>query len=124
MKRLSIRGRLTLWYTGILAATLILLGLVTYGLLMRGLWQDVDTTLDGVAKAVAQAAQPTRKTLLLSPRAWRISSRLFCSLMIMGNRIRSKTNARGSLLLRALHGRSTGRRRGAWRSPPCCRGAW
>jgi len=56
MKRLSIRGRLTLWYTGILAATLILLGLVTYGLLMRGLWQDVDTTLDGVAKAVAQAA--------------------------------------------------------------------
>ena len=56
MKRLSIRGGLTLWYTGILAATLILLGVVTYGLLMRGLWQDVDTTLDGVAKAVAQAA--------------------------------------------------------------------
>jgi two-component system OmpR family sensor kinase len=56
MKRLSIRGRLTLWYTGILAATLILLGVVTYGLLMRGLWQDVDTTLDGVAKTMAQAA--------------------------------------------------------------------
>ena len=56
MKRLSIRGRLTLWYTGILAATLVLLGVVTYSLLMRGLWQDVDTTLDGVAKAVAQAA--------------------------------------------------------------------
>jgi heavy metal sensor kinase len=56
MKRFSIRGRLTLWYTGILAATLILLGGVTYGLLMRGLWQDVDTALDGVAKAMAQAA--------------------------------------------------------------------
>ena len=56
MKQLSIRGRLTLWYTGILAGTLILLGVVTYGLLMRGLWQDVDTTLNGVAKAVAQAA--------------------------------------------------------------------
>ncbi len=56
MKRLSIRARLTLWYTGILAMTLILLGGASYGLLMRGLWQDVDATLEGVAKAVVQAA--------------------------------------------------------------------
>jgi len=56
MKRLSIRARLTLWYTGILATTLILLGGVAYGLLMRGLWQDADATLEGVAKTVAQAA--------------------------------------------------------------------
>ncbi len=56
MKRLSIRARLTLWYTGILAATLILLGGASYGLLMRGLWQDVDATLEGVAKTVVQAA--------------------------------------------------------------------
>ncbi|MBI2456865.1 MAG: HAMP domain-containing protein [candidate division NC10 bacterium] len=56
MKRLSIRARLTLWYTGILAMTLILLGGASYGLLMRGLWQDVDSTLEGVAKAVVQAA--------------------------------------------------------------------
>ncbi len=56
MKRLSIRGRLTLWYTGILAATLILLGGVAYGLLMRGLWQDVDATLESVAKTLAQTA--------------------------------------------------------------------
>jgi heavy metal sensor kinase len=55
MKRLSIRARLTLWYTGIVAATLILLGGVAYGLLMRGLWQDVDATLEGVAKSVVQA---------------------------------------------------------------------
>src|SRR5574342_1370169 len=55
MKRLSIRARLTLWYTGIVAATLILLGGVAYGLLMRGLWQDVDATLEGVAKSVIQA---------------------------------------------------------------------
>jgi len=56
MKRLSIRARLTLWYTGILATTLILLGGASYGLLMRGLWQDVDATLEGVAKTVVQAA--------------------------------------------------------------------
>jgi len=57
MKRLSIRARLTLWYTGILAATLILLGSASYGLLMRGLWQDVDATLEGVAKALNQGAR-------------------------------------------------------------------
>ena len=56
MKRLSIRARLTLWYMGILATTLILLGGASYGLLMRGLWQDVDATLEGVAKTVVQAA--------------------------------------------------------------------
>jgi len=57
MKRLSIRARLTFWYTGILAATLILLGGASYGLLMRGLWQDVDATLEGVAKALNQTAR-------------------------------------------------------------------
>jgi signal transduction histidine kinase len=59
MKRLSIRARMTLWYTGILAATLLLLGGVAYGLLMRGLWNEVDGTLERVARAVAQAAQQT-----------------------------------------------------------------
>ncbi len=64
MKPLSIRGRLTLWYTGILAATLILLGGVAYGLLMRGLWQDVDASLEGVAKAVVQAVgQPAAEPI-------------------------------------------------------------
>jgi heavy metal sensor kinase len=58
MKRLSIRARLTLWYTGIVAATLILLGGVAYGLLMRSLWQDVDATLESVAKTLAQTAHP------------------------------------------------------------------
>jgi signal transduction histidine kinase len=56
MRHLSIRARLTLWYTGILGATLLVLGGVAYGLLLRGLWHDVDTTLESVAKAVAQSA--------------------------------------------------------------------
>jgi heavy metal sensor kinase len=64
MKQLSIRGRLTLWYTGILAATLVLLGGASYGLLMRGLWQDVDATLEGVGKTVVQAAdRPTAQII-------------------------------------------------------------
>ena len=59
MTRLSIRARMTLWYTGILAATVLVLGSVAYGLLMRGLWNEVDSTLERVARAAAQAAQQT-----------------------------------------------------------------
>jgi two-component system OmpR family sensor kinase len=59
MKRLSIRARMTLWYTGILGATVLVLGGVAYGLLMRGLWNDVDGTLERVARAAAQAAEQT-----------------------------------------------------------------
>ena len=57
MTRLSIRARMTLWYTGILAATVLVLGTVAYGLLMRGLWNDADGTLERVARAAAQAAR-------------------------------------------------------------------
>jgi len=64
MRRLSIRARLTLWFTGILAATLLLLGGASYFLLMRGLWQDVDATLEGVAKTVARAADHPRADLV------------------------------------------------------------
>ena len=76
MKRLSIRARLTLWYTGILAATLILLGGASYGLLMRGLWQDVDATLEGVAKALNQTAGGPA-TDVLPPDLEEILRRLF-----------------------------------------------
>ena len=78
MKRLSIRARLTLWYTGILAMTLILLGGASYGLLMRGLWQDVDATLEGVAKTVVQAAnRPPAE--LIPPDLDEVLRRLFGS---------------------------------------------
>ncbi len=56
-RSLTIRARLTLWYTGILAATLLILGGVSYGLLERSLWQDVDSTLEGVARAMTLAAE-------------------------------------------------------------------
>jgi len=56
-RSLTIHARLTLWYTGILAATLLILGGVSYGLLERSLWQDVDSALEGVARATIRAAE-------------------------------------------------------------------
>jgi two-component system OmpR family sensor kinase len=62
MRRLSIRARLTFWYTGILACTLLVLVVVGYGLLMYSLWQDTDATLEGVAKVMARSVQPPSPT--------------------------------------------------------------
>ena len=76
MKQLSIRARLTLWFTGILAATLILLAGASYFLLMRGLWQDVDSTLESLAKTVAQAADRPGAGLI-SPEMDEVLRRFF-----------------------------------------------
>jgi heavy metal sensor kinase len=59
MKRLSIRARLTLWYMGILAGSLLALAGVAYFLLVRSLWQDLDAALEGVAKTIVHSAQPS-----------------------------------------------------------------
>jgi heavy metal sensor kinase len=59
MKRVSIRARLTLWYMGILAGSLLVLAGVAYFLLVRSLWQDVDATLEGVARTIVRSAPPT-----------------------------------------------------------------
>ncbi len=53
----SIGARLTAWYTGILTLTFILLGATAYGLLAYSLSRDMDTALQGVAKAMAQKAR-------------------------------------------------------------------
>ena len=50
----SIRARLTLWYTTLLAFTFLLLGGVAYGLLVHNLSHDLDTALSGVAQALAE----------------------------------------------------------------------
>jgi heavy metal sensor kinase len=49
----SIGARLTLWYSGILGVTLLLVGSATYALLTYSLSQDVDVALQGVAQVVA-----------------------------------------------------------------------
>ena len=53
----SLRGRLTLWYTAVLAAMLALSGAASLMLLDRSLRNNVDTSLDSVARTVAGAAQ-------------------------------------------------------------------
>jgi heavy metal sensor kinase len=53
----TLRGRLTLWYTGILTAMLALLGATSVILLDRGLRNNVDDSLDSVARAVAESVR-------------------------------------------------------------------
>jgi len=53
----SIGTRLTAWYTGLLFLTLLLMGGITYGLLVYSLSRDIDTSLNGVAKVMAQRAR-------------------------------------------------------------------
>jgi len=53
----SIRTRLTLWYTGLLTVTLLLLGGVTYGLMVRSLDRDVDNALRNIAQVLSVQAR-------------------------------------------------------------------
>ena len=53
----SIGARLTAWYTGLLTLTLLLMGGITYGLLVYSLSRDIDSSLNGVAKVMAQRAR-------------------------------------------------------------------
>lgn len=57
MKLRSIRTRLTLWYTGLLTLTLLILGSVTYGLMVNSLSRDIDTALQNIAQVLDQQAQ-------------------------------------------------------------------
>jgi two-component system, OmpR family, sensor kinase len=57
IKPRSIRTRLTLWYTGLLTLTLLLLGSVTYGLMVNSLSRDIDTALQNIARVLSQQAR-------------------------------------------------------------------
>lgn len=50
--RLAVRARLTLWYSGILLAILLLIGALGYSLLRRGLIRDLDASLRVVAEVL------------------------------------------------------------------------
>jgi len=50
----SIGSKLTIWYTGILTLTFLLLGGITYGLLAYSLSRDMDYALNGVAEVMAK----------------------------------------------------------------------
>jgi heavy metal sensor kinase len=53
----TLRGRVTLWYTGLLAAMLALFGGTSAVLLDQGLRKDLDASLYSVARAIAQSAR-------------------------------------------------------------------
>ncbi len=53
----TLRGRLTLWYTGILTAILALLALTSVMLLDHGLRNNVDDSLNAMARVIAESVQ-------------------------------------------------------------------
>ncbi len=57
MRIRSIGTRLTFWYTSLLTLTFLLLAGTAYGLLAYSLSQDVNASLNGVAKVMAKRAQ-------------------------------------------------------------------
>ena len=56
MPALSIRARLTLWYSALLTVTVLILAGAAYALLWYGSLQDMDDALQGVARALEQQA--------------------------------------------------------------------
>ncbi len=76
MKLRSIRTRLTLWYTGLLTLTLLILGSVTYGLMVNSLSRDIDTALENIAQVLNQQAQREAPSLFSARVAdnWRFSA--------------------------------------------------
>lgn len=56
MAALSIRARLTLWYSALLTVTVLILAGAAYALLWYGSMQDMDDALQGVAQALEQQA--------------------------------------------------------------------
>jgi heavy metal sensor kinase len=66
MKPLSIRARLTLWYTGVVVLILLLVSVAAYSLLRWHLYNDLDASLFTVA-GVVQEAPPADPTAPLPP---------------------------------------------------------
>ncbi|MEJ2091620.1 MAG: ATP-binding protein [Syntrophobacterales bacterium] len=62
MRLRSIGARLTLWYAGILTLTLVLLGVTAFGLLSYSLSHDIDASLDGMARIIAERVQKEART--------------------------------------------------------------
>ncbi len=57
MRLRSLRTRLTLWYTGLLTVTFLLLGGMAYALLVYSLSSDIDAALQSVAQVMADQAR-------------------------------------------------------------------
>ncbi len=66
MRIRSIGTRLTVWYTGFLTATFLLLGAIAYGLLTYSLSRDIDSALNGVADVLVQRTRVSSSPLIPS----------------------------------------------------------
>ncbi len=53
----TLRARLTVWYTALLSGMLTVLGLAALVLLERGLHENIDASLDSVARAIAETTR-------------------------------------------------------------------
>ncbi len=62
----SIGTKLTIWYTGLLTITFLLLGIVAYGLLMYSLSRDMDSALKSVGEVMAERARADSTALFPS----------------------------------------------------------
>ena len=60
MSALSIRTRLTLWYSGLLLVILVAIGALSYSWLRRTVHQDLDASLLAVARAIRDTGAPDR----------------------------------------------------------------
>jgi hypothetical protein len=60
LRSLSVRTRLTLWYSGILLAIVVTVGALSYSWLRVGLLQDLDASLLTVAQVVKDTGSAAR----------------------------------------------------------------
>ncbi len=64
---MTLRARLTIWYTLVLTGVLILFGAVVYGLLSQSLIGQIKNTLQGTASDILQASRRDVRGILLPP---------------------------------------------------------
>ena len=60
----TLRACLTVWYTALLSGMLAMLGLATLVLLECGLRQNIDASLDSVARSIVETTQTTPRRRL------------------------------------------------------------
>jgi two-component system OmpR family sensor kinase len=62
---MTLRLRLTLWYSGILSAIIVVLGIVIYTMVATALTRQIDLSLESSAREVIHAISPTGNSLSL-----------------------------------------------------------
>jgi two-component system OmpR family sensor kinase len=74
---MTLRGRLTLWYTAVLAVVLTLFGAAVYFILMFSMTRQVDATLDQTADDIRRAFQQDVRGITLPPLVLSLTSNVY-----------------------------------------------